>query len=50
MAVTCSIRPSMRSFRIMSARINGAEKAELNERDAGHDGKAAKVAESKAGS
>jgi hypothetical protein len=47
-AVTCSIRPSMRAFRIMSGRVNGAEKAELNERDAGNDGKTAKVAESKA--
>jgi hypothetical protein len=32
----------------MSARVNGAEKAELNEWDPGHDGEAAKVAESKA--
>jgi hypothetical protein len=47
--VNCYIRPSIRSFRIMSARVNGTERAEWIERDERMDGKAAKVAETKAG-
>ena len=49
-AVTCYIRPSIRSFRIMSARVNGTEKLNGASGTSDMDGKAAKVAESKAGS